>query len=421
MYFYIFGAIVIIIFIFLSAAFSFSEMALASSSKVRLKLLLKNGNKRDKRRAQNVLTFIENYNESVTTVVIFNNIVNVFATTLSAYYFDQLLSDSDLIASLISFLIMTSLIILFGELLPKMYAKKYPEKGIMKMSFSIKIIGYIFLPITFLANKLVKQGDTSPIRNEDELRETISEAEKFGVTSKDEIKIINSVLRLDETKASEIMIKKVNVEYVYDDLKKEDYVKFAKKAEVTRIPILDKNGRAQYIWNAKKFLRAYYDNKNEEPKKYFYSMNSYGKNTSANKILKDLKQNRQKIGIIVGKNNILIGIVTIEDIVEIFVGNIYDEFDIQKDGIYKIDSGQYIVNKEVKIMYLFKSYLFNIKLPSNINKSTTIEQWIIKLGKKENKNYVIKPGDRFNYRNIIIWVKKDSNNPGNIIFEIDVV
>ncbi|BDV02562.1 MAG: hemolysin [Candidatus Hepatoplasma vulgare] len=420
MVFTIIGAFLIVFLVFLSGLFSFSEIAHASTNKVRLNLILKNGNKKDKKRAKRVLAFLEDYNRVITTIVVMNNVINVLATTFAAFYFEYIFDDA-IVASLVSFFLMTFLIVFLGELLPKMFARKYSEKGIMKLSFFITILGKILSPITYLSNLLIKQNEGSSIKNEDELMETVLEAERFGITSKHERKIIKATLRFDETKAIDIMIKKSNMKYVYNDLDSDEYYEYAKKADVTRVPVLDKSGKIKYFWNVKKFLIAYLDNKNIKAQDYFYPFLSFKKDYSIQKILKDLKKNRQKICAIVEKSNVLIGIITVEDIVETLIGNIYDEFDVKEDGVYKMDDSQFIVEKNVTIQYLFKTYFPSYKMPSNISKKTTLEEWFLRIQKRKNKNYEFKIDTQLRYGNFIFWVKKDINNLKNIIFEIDLI
>lgn len=417
----IFGALLIILLVCLSGFFSFSEIAHASANKVRLNVIVKNGSKKERKRAKRVLIFLEDYNRVVTTIVFMNNVVNILATTFSAFYFDYIFPDSTAAASVTSFLLMTILIVIFGELLPKMLARKYSDTGIMKVSFLITIMGKILSPITYLANLVIKQDEGSSVKNEDELMETVLEAERFGITSKHERKIIKATLRFDETKATDIMIKKPDVEYVYENLDSDTYYQYAKKTDVTRMPVLDKKGRIKYFWNVKKYLIAYLDDNQIKAEDYFYPFLTFKKDDSIQKILKELKKNRQKVCAIVEKSNILIGIVTVEDIVETLIGNIYDEFDIKEDGVYKMDETQFIVEKNVKIQYLFKTYFPTYKMPSNISKTTTLEEWFLRIQKKKNKNYKLKIDTQLRYGKFIFWVKKDINNLENIIFEIDLI
>lgn len=420
-YLHIIIIVSIALLLVLSGIFSFSEMAIASSSKIRLKTLSTNSKRKVIRKgSKRVLKMIENINETITGIVIFNNIVNVLVTTLMTSYIALLfVNGNPIVANLVSFLIMTILIIVIGELVPKMLAKKYPEIGSSFFSNFINLSVKFLLPFTWLFKKIVKQNEEKIFANEEELEEALEEAKKIGITSEKENQLMTSVMKLDDTTVEEVMVKKENCYFIKGNVTILKVKEILKKAKVTRIPILNKKGEPIGVLNSTSYMIDYLEDRDVEKGKHLYHIVKFRKEETLQNVFDTLKRERQKIGIIVNENNVFIGLITVEDIIETTFGKIYDEFDVSEKGVYEIYSNHYLVAPNVKIKYFFENYLGNsVKKGTSIKKDLTIEDWM-KLKLEKNK---LKAGDFYMYDSMIVWVNQDklSNEKNKIIFEINI-
>ncbi|BDV02848.1 CNNM domain-containing protein [Candidatus Hepatoplasma crinochetorum] len=422
---YILPPLIIILLLFASGVVAFVEMAIASINKIRLETYLKKD--RYKKRANKVLGFINNYNEIITSLVIYNNIVNVLLSTISTVWFSFLFNDMIFLSAFFSFILMTILIIIFGELIPKFLGKKYPERGAIVFSSVIYWLNWSLKPISLPLKKLVKQDENERIfQNEGELRYAINEAGKTGITTKRDQEIITSILDWDETIAKKVMISKKDAIYFDANSSKENLAEKIENINVTRVPLFDhKTEKIIGILNTQKFLINYLKEKeNSNLDKFILDFQIFKENEFLREIFYELKSKRQKIGIIVNKNNKFIGIITIEDILETIVGKLYDDEDITKEGIYLLSENNFLVNPNVKIYDFYDKYLKNNPKISDVikieNNNQSIEDWL-----KENfKIKKLKIGEKYYFRNIVVWIKEDKNSinqKNQIIIEIDII
>ncbi|MCK5866870.1 MAG: HlyC/CorC family transporter [Mycoplasmataceae bacterium] len=406
--------IVLILLIVLSALFSFSEMAITSSNTIKLKLIVddENSSKQQKRQAKRVIHFIKNYNEHISSIVIFNNIVNILTTTLATVYFTELTGKS--IGPIVAFLIMTPLVIIFGEIIPKQLAKKFPEIGTMKLSWTLQIVNMILRPFTFLLSRLVKQQQTTMLNSDEEIHMALDEATKAGVTSSFEQQIIRRSLELDKTFISEVMIPRDQVITIPSDMDKNKLSSFLKNNSHTRFPITDDTGKIVKIFSAKRYLIDELNDISEDLSKYNLVFTTFSLDDNPFQILESLRNRREKMAIILNEGK-FVGIITIEDIVESLFGGIYDEDDVEKDGVYKLNDTSFIVSPFVNVGYLFDKYIESEKL-EKVFRELEISKFVKEFSGKELKN-----GDYITYKNIIIWAKEDLNVDKKITYEIDVV
>ncbi len=419
--FYFFIAIILIFLVAMSAVFSFSEMAIASSNKNKLKTIEKdlNSNLREKKRAKRVIVFIENYNEHISAIVIFNNIMNILFSTLSTVYFTVVFENIqgnsvNFIGPLISFLLMTPIVIIFGEIIPKQLAKKYPEKGVMKISWTLYIVNIIMKPITFILSKLIKEENKILLGSDEEIYMAISDATNAGVTTTFEAKLITNLLKLDNKKIRDLMIFKNEVVEIPKNTNENDLIEILKNNKHSRFPVIE-NNKIISIFSSKQYLYDKFFERSKELKKYMYDFLKFEDDENPFIVFEALRNRMEKMAIIIDNNEEYLGIVTLEDIVEYVLGEIYDEDDVSKDGIYTLNESSFSVFSDVKASYFFKKYLPDFKI-DNINENESILNWVSKIAKKQ-----IEIGDYYTYKNIIIWVKETNVNKNKIIFEIDII
>ena len=202
------GKLIAIIFLLAgSALFSSMETAFSGVNKIRLKNYASQGNKK----AERALKIANSFDDALTAVLIGNNIVNIAMASLSTVLFTQLLGDKGVG---ISTAVSTVVVLIFGEILPKSYAKENAEKLALAFSGVLSALIIIFKPVVIIFNKLsglLKSNKTEPSVTEDELKCIIEEIEEQGVLEEQESDLVKSALDFDEITVNEILIPRVQV------------------------------------------------------------------------------------------------------------------------------------------------------------------------------------------------------------------
>ncbi len=411
---------VLLTLVALSALFSFSEMAISSANKTRLLTIAedKKSSKGKKKRANRVIHFMDNYNEHITAIVIFNNIVNILFSTLATVFFTWVsiytIGDARY-GALLSFAITTPIVIIFGEIVPKQLAKKYPEKGTMLLSTTILIVNGLMKPFTFILGKIIKEEDNVALSSDEEINMALSQATESGITTAFEQTLIKRLLSADELSVEDIMVPLKDVVTIDKDINKTKLNTLLKTASHTRFPVVDEDGEPIAVFSTKKYLLDKLRNQVGDLKEYSYGFSRFNSDENPFHILEALRNRRERMAVIIDEDDKFIGIVTLEDVLELIVGEIYDEADVEEDGVYSLNETSFILNKNVKLGYWQKEYAPKVKIPAEL-KNTSVETWI-----KLLKGSKPKHGDSFTFKNIIIWVRKDKYNAKDNVYELDII
>ncbi len=417
---YIIFGLLLIVLIFLSGLFSFSEMAISSSNKTRLLTITesKKANERKKSQARKVITFIEKYNEHITAIVIFNNIVNIMFSTLATVFFTLIAIDvwgNGAYGALLSFIITTPLVIIFGEIIPKQLAKKHPESGTMALSTTIVFVNIIMKPLTLVLSKIIKEEEQAAFNSDEEIHTALSQATEAGVTTEYEEEMIKKLLSADEILVESIMVPINDVVTIEEKFTQTKLNSLLKDSSHTRFPVLNKEGEVVSILSIKHYLLDKLRDDVKDLTSYTYSFTTFDLDENPFHILEALRSRREKMAIIVDDEDKFKGIVTIEDILEELVGEIYDETDVEEDGVYQMDEDTFIINHNVKLKYWTETYASAIKF-SKEDSELTVEKWIRKI-----KGSKPEAGESFTHKNLIIWAKEDPHNNKKLTYEIDII
>lgn len=366
----------LIILISFSALFSATETAYTCASRIKLKALFSNGNNR----AGKVLNLTENnYDKLLSTILIGNNIVNLSASTISTLLFAKLLINSTINSSVVSTIVITVLVLIFGEITPKYIGKACAENFAMLVYPIIKILIFIFYPLNMIFSlwkKLITKifhFDSKNVITEEEIITMVEEAEEDGTIKEHETNLIRSVIEFDDLDAEDIIVPRVNICAIEKTASKEEIKSQFEKNGFSRLPVYDSEIDSVIgILHEKDFYKAYYANLPIEKiitKPFFAN----GK-IKISKLLLKMQKERSHMAIILDEYGGTLGIVTMEDILEELVGEIYDEHDSEILSIEPCDENSYIVCGETPVHKLLK--FFDIKEDDNIE-STTVSGWII--------------------------------------------
>lgn len=391
--------IVLIILIIMSGYFSSTETAFSCLNKIRVMNWANGGNKR----AKLVLKIANNYDKLITNVLIGNNIVNILATTIATIIFGQIWYNDQSLAATMTTVIMTLVVLIFGEILPKTMAKCFPEKYAMFSAPIIYGISFVFYPLSLfflLLQKLVKKIFRMPkesVTNE-ELITIINEAENTGGIDKENGELIRSAVEFDDVVVGKIFTPRVDITAVEKSMSMDEIFEIFKKSGFSRLPVYENNiDNIIGFIHEKNFFLAKVENKpniNDIIQPVLFTQEQ----VKVDDLLKHLQKNKSQIAIVIDEFGGTDGLVTMEDCIEELVGEIYDESDNVEEPIQKIDDKNFIVLGSVELETFFD--LFKIKA-DNLEEieSTTVGGWICEhLGLLPNK------GVSFEYQNVKIEV-----------------
>ncbi len=386
--------IVIFLLIIGSAFASSSEIAFLSIKPISIKQYSKSSNKRQAKKAKRVLKIHDNFSMFLTTILVLNNIFNVLIASLSTYLFTSLLSQGQegvLLASAASSII----VIIFGEIIPKTLARIAPEKLTMAMSGIIYFFMLVIKPISFVFGKLEeflnkKFGKKEITATENELIDIVETIEREGVIEHSESKLIQSAITFDDITVRIAMKPKEEVIYINKDISFEELAKIFYENNYSRLPVYD--GELNTIVGII-HQRDVYDTLFKKEEKDITELMKEPLYLSQRKLLSDtlesLQMNKSHLAIVVDnlKNKNFMGIITLEDILEELVGEIYDEYDETPKHFFEIGNHLYHVGGKALLSEFFEEYLEDSKKPRT--KAKTISEWILELAGRVRKNDVI--------------------------------
>ena len=379
--------ILLIIFLFLliilSGFLSGSETALTATSKPRILLKLKKGNKR----AKYVLKILNNLDNVISALLLSNNLVNILASSLATAVLYDLFGISGIFYAT---LIMTFLIVIFAEILPKTYSLNKPTRTSLIIAPIIFYLSKFLYPIIFLINLIVKNIFLSDQKNDNKIKDQQSEEELQGVIdmyktsspdSEHEKDMLQSILTLNDTTVEEVFTHRKNIYSIDGSLDISEIIKKINISRFTRIPVWKEN--PENIIGLLNVRTLNIDLSNQESSKeiIFEKISKPWFIPETTNLLEQLvafKKRKEHIAFIVDEFGELLGLITLEDIIEEIVGEIVDEIDVPDEEFKKNNDGLIITNGEKNLRDLYK--YFDHNLPSS--EASTISGHILELAKR---------------------------------------
>ena len=376
----------LVLCIVLSGIFSATETAYSTASKVRLTTMSDEGDKK----AGKVLKLLNNYEKVLFTVLVGNNIVNITATTLATLLFIAMMGD---IGATVSTIVITVVVLLFGEISPKMLAKQHPEGFAKNVYGFLRACMFILTPITFILDgwkwmlsKMFRFPQTASF-SEEELITIVETAENEGQLEKHESELIRSAIEFEDLDVRDIMVPRVNVEAVPEDATMEEIYKVFVESGYSRLPVYrDDIDTIVGILHENDFSVLLHDGGTDiKPliKKCIYLTQSIKISTA----LGMLQKEKIHMAIVVDEFGGTDGIVTLEDILEELVGEIYDEHDSEEEQIKKIDDNTYIIKGDENFEEMLEE--LDVKSPDEETEATTVGGFV-----SEQLDRMPAPGDK---------------------------
>ncbi len=367
--------IVIIICIILSAYFSATETAFTTLNRIRVKNLAEKGNKK----AALTLRLADQYDKLLTTILIGNNIVNILSASLSTLLFIRMLSGTAFAsaASGVSTAILTVVVLIFGEITPKTVAKKLPERFAMFSAPIIHLFCVIFTPFSFLFKKwqdlisrLFRKKEDDAGMTEEELVSIIEEAEESGDIDKEESTLIKSAIEFNDLEVGDIYTPRVDVTAIASDATKEEVAAMFSESGYSRLPVFEDDlDNVIGILYYKDFYHSVYTTE-LEVQSIIKPVIYVAKSQKISDLLKELQKKQLHFAVVVDEFGSTAGVITLEDILEEIVGEIWDEHDEIVEEIKQVGEKEYIVSGKANLSKLLSTLEIDIE-----TESLTVNGW----------------------------------------------
>ena len=348
--------IVTLVCLVIYAYFSATETAFTTFNRIKMKMIAEKGDKR----AATVLELSENFDTLISTILIGNTLVNTLSASMATIFFTKLLKNLDEdISALIASVIMTVVVLVFSELSPKTLAKNAPDKFALFSAPIIKVIQSALKPLTFLFQKwqtllskvFKPQEDTG--MTEEELISIIEEAEEDGGIDEEESTLIKSAIEFGDLEVGDIFTPRIDITALPSNADKDTVARTFSESGYSRIPVYEGDlDNVVGILYYKDFYSLVKD-KNVTIDEIIKPVIYVAKTQKVNDLMKELQEKQLHLAVVMDEYGSTAGIVTLEDILEEIVGDIWDEHDEIIEEIKEISNGEYEVSGMTNIEKLF--------------------------------------------------------------------
>lgn len=369
--------IAIAVLILLSGFFSGTETAFSCANKIKLKTLVSQG----KKNAKAVYKFAdEDYDKLVTAILLGNNIVNLTASALGTILFTQLLVNNVDLAPTVSTIVLTVVVLLFGEITPKYLASVYPEKVCFLFYPIMQLFYWILWPFSKVFDfykamlaKIFKLKKDETVTDE-ELLSLVEEAEESGTLKEDESELVRSALEFDDLKVEDILVPRVNVYAADVDSTMEEICELFKKTGYSRLPVYkDTIDNVVGVIHERDFFVGYLSGA-KDIGQLVQEIAFTTEYTRISALLKQLQKQKIHMAAVSDEYGGLVGIVTLEDILEELVGEIWDEHDEEEVLFGEIAENEYWVDGRYGLSDFFE--LYELEKKDEEFESNTVGGWV---------------------------------------------
>ncbi|MBQ6559525.1 MAG: HlyC/CorC family transporter [Erysipelotrichaceae bacterium] len=398
---------VLIILVLCYSFFSASETAFSSLNKIRLKAMINTGNEG----AEKTLALADDFSKLLTSIMIGNTIVNVVAASLATVLFTNIYGGNGVA---ISSIVMTLVIMVIGEILPKTMAKHIPEKFAISVTPFLRLLVFLLTPLTFifhLLEKLVSRfyEDNTETYSNDEIITMVEEANEEGEMEDHEAEIITNALEFNDLDVGEILTPRIDVIAIdVDEDSLQDIEKYYRDSGYSRLPVYeDSIDNIIGVLHEKDFYYHLLYEKDLDIRDILQKTMYTSSQVKISSLLKQFQSSKTHLAIVVDEYGGTEGIITMEDILEELVGEIYDEHDEVIEYYKKIDDNTYLVKGDLDIDDFFEHFAMENEEDFEFN---TTSAWVIDVLDK-----IPSVGDNFDYKNLHIEVTDADSKKVNVL------
>lgn len=346
--------IAIVLLLVLSSFFSASETAFSSVNATHIRAYA-DEKRKGARRAKYVL---DHFDMALVSFLVGNNLVNIANATICASLFAKLITNPTL-SNILNTVVMTIIILIFGEIMPKSYAKHHPEKYVLKFSGIIyvylKVIYIVAIPFYGLQKLFLKNNKETTTVTEDDLEDIVDTMEDQGVLDSENADMIHGALSISEQEVQDILVPRVDMIAVPLDATEEEIKQTFIEYQYSRLPIYDGDkDNIVGVLNFKDFVSEEYQGKVIDIKTIMQEPLKVTKAMKVDELIQTMQKTKKHLAIVIDEFGGTSGIVTMEDALEEMVGEIYDEHDETEDApVIKLDENKYRVNADISVEDLF--------------------------------------------------------------------
>ena len=369
--------LVIILLVSLSAFFSATETAYSSFNKLKIKSMVA-----DDPRAELVLKIDDKFDKFITTILIGNNIVNITLTTVSTLFFINLLYRfNENTAATISTAIITVVVLIFGEITPKTLAKDHADGYVLATCGVVRFLLVILTPITWIFSQwkallnLIFKPKEAGATTEDELITMVEEAEQDGGLDEDESELIRSAIEFSDMTVGEILTPRIDIVAVAENADFREAMMLFFETGYSRLPVIgDSIDDIVGVLHEKDFFFAYNSGK-PDFKDYIKKPLFVSKHHKIDELLRDFQKDKCHMAFVIDEFGGIMGIVTMEDIIEELIGEVWDEHDEVETLYAPNDDGSVTVDGVASLDDIFE--IFDLEFDEEDGeKPQTLNGWL---------------------------------------------
>jgi CBS domain containing-hemolysin-like protein len=392
--------IAMLVLVGLSAIYSATEMAYTALNRSRLK----NAQEKKARNADLALKLLDDYDKLLSTILVANNIVNITLATVATVFFTQLNAS---VGATIATIVITVVVLIFGEISPKTIARECPEKFAMGIAPFAKLTMLLLTPINFvfsqwrkLLSMLFKSKEDRRM-TEEELLTIVEEAEHEGGINEQESELIRSAIEFNELEAGDILTPRVDIVAIQIGTPNEEIETVFIETGYSRLPVYHESiDMVTGVIHQKDFYN-FVLHKHKPLESIIKPVRYVPPTIKISKLLKELQLEKTHMAVVIDEFGGTAGIVTMEDIIEELVGDIWDEHDEIVEEFKKLSDNTY----QVLGGYDLEEFFDYFDMPLDETDSSTISGWVM-----ERLGRIPSEGDSFDYENMSVTVTRTDNN-----------
>lgn len=405
--------IIAIVLLFCAAYFAVSETAIASASRVKIKTLADRGNAAAKRG----LFLLDNFDRAISTLLICTNIVHISTASIVTVAVTRAWGLS---AVSISTIVTTIVVFFAGEMLPKSISKKYSEKFLLvcagPMCFFMKLFGPLSALLTKIGQAAAKltRGDPQISVTEDELYDLIEDMTEEGTLDEEQGDLISSALQFGDVTVESILTPRVDLAAIDIGDSYEEILSLIKSQNHSRLPVYEGSiDNVIGILQIRKFIKAYLRlGSNVDIRPLLDEVFFVHQSTNIDELLPVMSKRKINMAVVTDNYGGTVGIVTVEDILEELVGEIWDEDDVVEENVVQLENGTYRVDAEESVSDVFEQVGFEDPEEDEELVNTLMGEWAY-----EQFTAIPKVGDSFLYHGLSVTVSAMQHNR---ILKLDV-
>lgn len=399
----------------LSAFCSASEMSYSSCSQMRLEGARDSGDKRGKL----AVYIIEHFDNALSAILIGNNLANICSSSLASVAV-ILITGSDGYAW-VSTVVLTLLVIIFGETIPKICAKQNANKLALKYSYPVRFMMIIFYPLVWLVVAIInlitrgmkEEASDTPDEAVEELQSIIETAEDEAVLDEDQSELVQAAIDFSETSAMDVMTARVDVQAIDIEDDWEEILALVEDAPYTRLPVYEGGiDNVIGILYLNHFLKAMADDGHADIRKLLMPPCYVYKTMKLPAVLSQLRKAKQHLAVVTDEYGGMLGVVTMEDVLEQIVGDIWDESDTVAPEVVQHTDSEFEMDGSMVLSDFLE--LVDIDEDEVEAESNTVGGWTL-----EMFGAYPEPGDSFTYRNMTVTVlSMDGRRVGRVLVKV---